>query len=86
MLDNEFVIAFSIAELRRSRNYTELSSRFGVPKGLLYRWANLYSGYTVSEIRSIRQLKRENAEMRRHIDYLLCERALVIRIRSTGAL
>ena len=63
--------AGNIREVCREHNITEQT---------FYRWRRKYGGLEVSEARKLRELERENAELKR----MVAEQALVNRPRFPG--
>lgn len=52
----------------------ELCRKYGIGKATLYRWKAKYGGMDVSDVRKLKQLESENAELRK----LVAQQALDI--------
>lgn len=65
-----------LQEGEQAENTREVCRRHNVTEQTYYRWRNKYGGMDVSEVRRLRELERENAELKK----IVAEQALDIRM------
>lgn len=72
----EELIIRILQEGEQAENLGELCRRHTLPEQTLYRWRNKYGGMDVSEEKRLRELKNENAELKK----VVAEQMLDIRM------
>jgi len=65
-----------LQEGEQAENTREVCRRHNVTEQTYYRWRNKYGGMNVSEVKRLRELERENAELKK----IVAEQALDIRM------
>ena len=63
-------IAFALRQAENGTLVGEICRKMGVAEATFYRWKKVYAGMGVSEIRRLKQLEEENAELRQRLDEL----------------
>lgn len=51
----------------------ELSRKYGITEQTFYRWRNKYSGLELSDIKQIKELERENSELKKIVANMALE-------------
>lgn len=54
-----------LKEHQAGASVADLSRRYGIVENTIYRWKSKFGGMEVSEARRLRDLKRENARLKR---------------------
>ena len=65
-----------LQEGEQAENTREVCRRHNVTEQTYYRWRNKYGGMDVSEVKRLRELEKENAELKR----IVAEQMLDIRM------
>jgi putative transposase len=74
-----------LKQMEAGRKVAELAQELGVSEATLYTWKSKYGGLEVSEARRMRELERENAELKKLVaDLSLDKEALKTVIRKNG--
>jgi len=63
-------------ELSKGQTVKEVVRKLGITEQTYYRWRNKYGGMDVSEVKRLRELEKENAELKR----IVAEQMLDIRM------
>lgn len=66
-----------LREAERCSTVKEVCRKHGISDQTFYRWKKMYGGLGVSEVQRIKQLEKENAELKK----LAGEQALVIQVQ-----
>lgn len=66
-----------LREAERGSTVKEVCRKHGISDQTFYRWKKMYGGLGVSEVQRIKQLEKENAELKK----LAGEQALVIQVQ-----
>jgi putative transposase len=61
----EAQIAFAIKQSETGTKVEEVCRKMGVSEATFYNWKKKYSGIGVSELRRLRQLQEENAQLKK---------------------
>lgn len=51
----------------------ELSRKYGITEQTFYRWRNKYSGLELSDIKQMKELERENSELKKIVANMALE-------------
>lgn len=54
-----------LKEVEGGKSVSEVSRAHGITEQTFYRWRNKYGGLSVSEMKKLRQLEAENAQLKR---------------------
>ena len=82
---SEAQIVGAIKQMEAGRKAEDVAREVGVSKHTLYAWKAKYGGMEVSEAREARQLREENARLKRLVaDLTLDKDALQSVIRKNG--
>ena len=75
----------AIQQMDAGRGAAEIARELGVSKHSIYAWKAKYGGMSVSEAQEVRQLREENARLKRVVaDLTLDKDALQSVIRKNG--
>lgn len=74
-----------LQEYAAGAKVSELCRKHGMSDATLYKWKAKYGGMTVSELRRLKDLETENAELKRLLADAMLERALCAIGSSTMA-
>lgn len=78
--EEQIVAALQQAEAGEKVN--ELCRRLGISQGTYYSWKKQYAGLGVTELRELRQLRDENARLKRLVADLSLDRQILQEIVS----
>ncbi len=74
-----------LKQMEAGRKVAELARDLGVSEATIYAWKSKYGGLEVSEARRLRELERENSELKKLVaDLSLDKEALKTVIRKNG--
>ena len=62
---------------------TEICRRLGIAEATFYRWRQQYGGLEPNEARELKQLREENAKLKRIVADLSLDKALLMEILAT---
>ena len=65
-----------LQEGEQAENIREVCRRHNLTEQTFYRWRNKYGGMNISEVRRLRELEKENAELKK----IVAEQTLDIRM------
>ena len=65
-----------LQEGEQAENTRDVCRRYNISEQTFYRWRNKYGGLEVSEVRRLRELEKENAQLKK----MVAEQALDIRM------
>ena len=75
----------TLKQMEAGRSAEEVGRAYGVSKHTIYAWKSKYGGMEVSEVRRMRELERENGELKKLVANLsLAQEALKGVIRKNG--
>ena len=82
---NEEQIIGVLKRMEAGQKVRDLARELGVSEATLYTWKSKYGGLDVNEARRLRELERENGELKRLVaDLSLDREALKTVIRKNG--
>jgi putative transposase len=58
-------IVYALKQAEAGEKITDLCRQMGVAEATFYNWKKKYDGLGVSEVRELRQLREENAKLKR---------------------
>ena len=61
----ESQIAFAIKQSESGTRVEEICRKMGISEPTFYNWQNKYGGLGVAELRKLRQLEEENAQLKK---------------------
>ena len=74
-----------LKQVEAGRTVKEVAREWGVSEATIYTWKSKYGGLDVSEARRLRELERENGELKKLVaDLSLDREALKAVIRKNG--
>jgi Transposase. len=74
-----------LKQMEAGRKVADLARDLGVSEATIYAWKSKYGGLEVSEARRLRELERENSELKKLVaDLSLDREALKAVIRKNG--
>jgi len=74
---SEEQIAFALRQAESGTPAGEICRKMGVADATFYRWKKVYAGMGVSEIRRLKQLEEENAELKRLVADLTLDKSML---------
>ena len=74
---SEEQIAFALRQAESGAPAGEICRKMGVADATFYRWKKVYAGMGVSEIRRLKQLEEENAELKRLVADLTLDKSML---------
>jgi len=81
----EAQIIEALKQVEGGRNAAEVGRQYGVSKYTIYAWKSKYGGMDVSEVQEVKQLRDENARLKRLVaDLTLDKDALQSVIRKNS--
>lgn len=84
----EVQIIDALKQVEAGRRAEDVAREYGVSKYTLYAWKSKYGGMDVSEAQELRQLREENARLKRMVADLSLDKDMlqsVIRKNSLGS-
>lgn len=85
---SEAHIVEALKQVEAGRKAEEVARQYGVSKHTIYAWKAKYGGMDVSEAQEVRQLREENARLKRLVADLSLDKDMlqsVIRKNSLGS-
>ena len=60
-------IAFALRQAQTGTRVEEVYRKFGISQATFYNWKKKYGGLSISELRRLKQLKAENARLKKRV-------------------
>ena len=73
----EAQIAFALKQAESGVRVAEVCRKLGIAEATFYNWKKKYGGLGVSELRELRQLKEENARLKRLVADLSLDKEML---------
>lgn len=70
-------IAFALREAQTGTRVEEICRKFGVSQATFYNWKKKYGGRGVSELRRLKQLEAENAQLKKLVSDLSLDKEML---------
>lgn len=75
-------IVFALKQVENGAKVPEVCRKLGVTETTFYRWKQQYAGLGVSELRELRQLREENARLKRLVADLSLDKHILQEVLS----
>lgn len=79
---SEEQIVFALKQAENGAKVPEVCRKLGVSEQTFYRWKQQYAGLGVSELRELRQLREENARLKRLVADLSLDKHILQEVLS----
>ena len=79
---SEEQIVFALKQVENRAKVPEVCRKLGVTETTFYRWKQQYAGLGVSELRELRQLREENARLKRLVADLSLDKHILQEVLS----
>ena len=73
----EAQIVFAIKQVETGTRIDEVCRKMGISEATFYNWKKKYGGLGVSELRELRQLKEENAQLKKLVADLSLDKQML---------
>ncbi len=73
----ESQIVFAIKQVETGTRVDEVCRKIGVSEATFYNWKKKYGGLGLSELRELRQLKEENAQLKKLVADLSLDKQML---------
>ena len=73
----ESQIVFAIKQVETGTRVDEVCRKMGISEATFYNWKKKYGGLGVSELRELRQLKEENAQLKKLVADLSLDKQML---------
>jgi putative transposase len=74
---SEVKIISILKEYEAGKNVNDICREYGMSSNTLYRWKSKYAGMTVNDVKRLKQLEKENGDLKQIVaDLTLDNRAL----------
>jgi putative transposase len=75
-------IVFALKQVENGAKATDVCRKLGVTEQTFYRWKKQFEGLGVSELRELRQLREENARLKRLVADLSLDKHILQEVLS----
>jgi len=79
---SEEQIVFALKQVENGAKVPEVCRKLGVSQQTFYRWKQQYEGLGISELRELRQLREENARLKRLVADLSLDKHILQEVLS----
>ena len=79
---SEEQIVFALKQVENGAKVSEVCRKLGMSEQSFYRWKEKYAGMGVSELRELRQLREENARLKRLVADLSLDKHILQEVLS----
>ena len=79
---SEEQIVFALKQVENGAKIPEVCRKLGISDQTFYRWKHQYEGLGVSELRELRQLRDENARLKRLVADLSLDKHILQEVLS----
>jgi putative transposase len=73
----EAQIAFALRQSETGTRVEEICRQLGVSQATFFNWKKKYGGMGVAELRKLRQLEEENAQLKKLVAYLSLDKQML---------
>ena len=73
----EVLIAFSLRQAETGTRVEEVCRKFSISQATLYSWKKKYGGLGVTELRCLKQLEAENAQLKKLVADLSLDKEML---------
>ncbi len=80
MKKNKFTneqIAFALRQAETGTKVNELCRKMGISEATFYNWKKKFAGFSVSELRRLKQLKEENRQLKKLVADLSLDKQML---------
>ena len=70
-------IVYAIKQVEAGVPITELCRKYGISQQTFYRWRNKYDGLAPSELRRLKELERENTQLKKLVADLSLDKQIL---------
>ena len=75
-------VVFALKQVENGAKATDVCRKLGVTEQTFYRWKKQFEGLGVSELRELRQLREENARLKRLVADLSLDKHILQEVLS----
>ena len=79
---SEEEIVFALKQVENGAKVPEVCRKLGVSQQTFYRWKHQFEGLGISELRELRQLREENARLKRLVADLSLDKHILQEVLS----
>jgi len=74
---SETEIVYAVKQLEMGISIKEIARKYGVCENTVYRWRREYDGLSPSELKRLKELERENAQLKKLVAELSLDKQIL---------
>ena len=74
---SETEIVYAVKQLEMGISVKEIARKYGVCENMVYRWRRKYDGLSPGELRRLKELERENSQLKKLVAELSLDKEIL---------
>ena len=74
---SETEIVYAVKQLEMGISVKEIARKYGVCENTVYRWRRKYDGLSASELKRLKELERENSQLKKLVAELSLDKQIL---------
>jgi len=74
---SETEIVYAVKQLEMGISIKEIARKYGVCENTVYRWRRKYDGLSASELKRLKELERENSQLKKLVAELSLDKQIL---------